>query len=417
MTKTFIECVNENVKSACEFLNLDEITTQTLLTPKREVTVNFNVRMDNGDMKRFTGFRIQHSTVTGYSKGGIRFHPGEDIDTVRSLASLMHWKVNLAGLPLSGAKGGVICDVKKLSKNELERVSRGYIRAIVDFIGPEQDVPAPDVYSNSQVMSWMLDEYEIITRKSMPGVITGKPIILGGSQGRGNATSLGGMYALREAAKERGMRLEDATVSIQGFGNAGANAAKLVYDMFNCKIIATSDSKGAVVSIHGHYINPYELEEHKKKTGSVIGFEHTVTLTRPDELLELDVDILIPSALENVITKENADTVTAKMIVELANGPVTPEADKILYENGIHVIPDFLANAGGVIVSHFENVQNRYCHYWSEEEVYKLLNERIINMYKNVLEISKKHKINMRQAAFIIAVSRVVEGMRLRGTI
>jgi len=414
---TFIESVMENLDEAAEFLKLSDSVKAAIKMPVRELTVIIPVRMDDGSIKRFTGFRVQHNNALGYTKGGIRFHPDETIDTVRSLASLMTWKAALAELPLGGAKGGIIVDTKKLSVGEIERLSRGYIRAIVDIIGPEVDVPAPDVYTTPQIMVWMMDEYETIIRASRPGVITGKPIILGGSKGRANATAMGGMYALREAAKELCIDLSSSTVSIQGFGNAGANAAKLVYDMFNCKIIATSDSKGAVVSIRGHYINPYKLEEYKKKTGSVIGFEHTVTLARPDELLELDVDILIPSALENVITKENADTVTAKIIVELANGPVTPEADKILYENGIHVIPDFLANAGGVIVSHFENVQNRYCHYWSEEEVYKLLDERITNMYKNVLEISKKHKINMRQAAFIIAVSRVVEGMRLRGTI
>lgn len=414
---SFIESTNEYIKNACEFLNLDEITTQTLLTPDREVTVHFNVRMDDGKMKRFTGFRVLHSTATGPGKGGIRFHPQEDINTVRSLASLMHWKVNLAKLPLSGAKGGVICDVKKTSKVELERITRGYIRAIADVIGERKDIPAPDVYTDSQIMSFALDEYETIVRHSEPGVITGKPLVLGGSKGRGNATAMGGMYALREAAKDLCMRLEGATVAIQGFGNAGANAAKLVSDMFNCNIIAASDSKGVIVSIRGSNIDPYKLEEYKKKTGSVIGFEHTVTLKRPEELLELYVDILIPSALENVITKENAGKVSAKIIVELANGPVTPEADKILYANGVHVIPDFLANSGGVIVSHLESVQNRYLHYWSEEEVYKLLDERITQMYHDVVKISKKEKINMRQAAFIIAVSRVVEAMKLRGAI
>lgn len=414
---SFIESTNEYIKNACEFLNLDEITTQTLLTPEREITVHFNVRMDDGKMKRFTGFRVLHSTATGPGKGGIRFHPQEDINTVRALASLMHWKVNLAELPLSGAKGGVICDVKKTSKGELERITRGYIRAIADVIGERKDIPAPDVYTDSQIMSFALDEYETIVRHSEPGVITGKPLVLGGSKGRGNATAMGGMYTLREVAKELNMELDQATVAIQGFGNAGTNAAKLIVDMFGCYIVAVSDSKGAIVSIRGSNIDPYKLEEHKKKTGSVIGFENTVTLTRPEELLELYVDILIPSALENVITKENAGKVSAKIIVELANGPVTPEADKILYKNGVHVIPDFLANSGGVIVSQLESVQNRQTWYWSEEEVYKLLDERITQMYYDVLKISKKEKINMRQAAFLIAVSRVLEAMKLRGAI
>lgn len=414
---SFIEAVMQNLDEAAEFLSLNDSDKAAIKMPVKELQVTIPVKMDDGSIKRFVGFRVQHSTALGYSKGGIRFHPDETIDTVRSLASLMTWKTSLAELPLGGAKGGIVCNPKELSIGELERLSRGYIRAVADVIGPEQDVPAPDVGTNPQIMSWLLDEYEMIKRRSVPGMITGKPIILGGSKGRGNATAMGGMFALREAAKELHIELDQASVAIQGFGNAGANAAKLVSDMFNCNIIAASDSKGAIVCMRGYIIDPYKLEEHKKKTGSVIGFEHTVTLKRPEELLELYVDILIPSALENVITKENAGKVSAKIIVELANGPVTPEADKILYANGVHVIPDFLANSGGVIISHIESVQNRQAWYWDESEVYNILDKKITKMYHDVYTISTEKKINMRKAAFVIAVSRVVEAMKLRGAI
>jgi len=412
---SFIEAVMQNLDEAAEFLSLNDSDKAAIKMPVKELQVTIPVRMDDGSIKRFVGFRVQHSTALGYSKGGIRFHPDETIDTVRSLASLMTWKTSLAGLPLGGAKGGVIVDVKTLSVGELERLSRGYIRSVADVIGPGQDVPAPDVYTTPQIMAWMMDEYEMIKRRSVPGVVTGKPIVLGGSQGRGAATAMGGIYALREAAKHFKINLEGATFAVQGFGNAGSHAAKLAHNMFGMLLIGASDSKGAIVSLRNHYIDPHELEFYKNKTGSVIGYPNTITLKEPEELLELYVDILIPSALENVITVDNAHSVRAKIIVELANGPTTPEADKILYKNGVHVIPDFLANSGGVIVSHFENVQNAYGHYWSAEEVDKLLDARITKMYADVVKISDDKKINMRLAAFTIAISRVLEAMKLRG--
>jgi len=411
---SFIEAVMQNLDEAAEFLNLSDSDKAAIKMPVKELQVTIPVKMDDGSIKRFTGFRVQHNTALGYSKGGIRFHPDETIDTVRSLASLMTWKTSLAGLPLGGAKGGVVVDIKKLSVGELERLSRGYIRAVADVIGPGQDVPAPDVYTTPQIMSWMLDEYEMIKRRSVPGVVTGKPIVLGGSQGRGAATAMGGMYALREAAKHLNIELKGATVAIQGFGNAGSFAAKLVYDLFRSKIVAVSDSKGAVLNWDG--MNPYDIEKWKKETGSVIDCPGAITIPQGN-LFGLDVDILIPSALENVITVDNADMVYAKIVVELANGPTTPDADKILYKNGVHVIPDFLANAGGVIVSHFENVQNTYAHYWSAEEVDKLLDARITKMYADVVKISDDKKINMRLAAFTIAISRVLEAMKFRSLI
>jgi glutamate dehydrogenase (NAD(P)+) len=417
MVTTFIESVMQNLDEASNFLELDAQTKEAIKMPMREVTVTIPVRMDDGTIRRFVGHRILHNNALGYGKGGIRYHQDETIDTVRSLASLMCWKVSLAGLPLGGAKGGIVVDPKKLSVGELERLSRGYIRAIADLIGPEQDVPAPDVNSNPQIMSWMMDEYEVIKRKSYPGVITGKPIILGGSLGRDNATGMGGMYALREAAKELNIDLGKSTFAIQGFGNVGSHAAKLAYDMFGMKLIAVSDITGGIVSLSGHYINPYKLEEYKNQTGSFGEFPNTFNFINPEELLELSCDVLIPAALENVITSDNAKDIKAKIILELANGPTTPEADEILYENDIHVIPDFLANSGGVIVSHLENVQNRMAHYWSEAEVYKFLDAKITDMYHGVYNLHKEKGINMRKAAFSIAISRVVEAMKLRGMV
>jgi glutamate dehydrogenase (NAD(P)+) len=407
---SFIEAVMQNLDEAAEFLGLSDSDKAAIKMPVKELQVTIPVKMDDGSIKRFVGFRVQHSTALGYSKGGIRFHPDETIDTVRSLASLMTWKTSLAGLPLGGGKGGVIVDVKKLSLGELERLSRGYIRAVADVIGPGQDVPAPDVYTTPQIMAWMMDEYEMIKRKSIPGVVTGKPILLGGSQGRGAATAMGGMYALREAAKHLNIELRNATVAIQGYGNAGSFAAKLVYDIFHSKIVAISDSKGAIYNMYG--LNPYEVEKWKEKTGSVIDYPGSASVSH---ILTLDVDVLIPAALENVITIDNGESITAKIILELANGPTTPNADKILYKNDIHVIPDFLANAGGVIVSHFENVQNTYGHYWSAEEVDKLLDARITQMYTDVVKISEDKKIDMRKAAFTIAIERVLIAMKLRG--
>lgn len=414
---SFLESVNKNIESACEFLHLNDATTQTLLTPKQELTVHFNVKMDDGKMKRFTGFRIQHSSATGPGKGGIRYHPAETIDTVRSLASMMHWKVNLAGLPLSGAKGGIVCDVKNLSKSELEGVTRAYTRAIADVIGDHKDIPAPDVYTDGQIMSWILDEFETIVRHSEPGVITGKPLVLGGSKGRGDATAMGGIFALREASKVLNINLDKTTFAVQGFGNAGQNFAILAQDMMNMHLIGVSDSKGAIVALRDTIIDAHLLDAWKAKTGSVVGFKNTVTLSRPEELLEISVGVLVPSALENVITIDNAEKVNARIIVELANGPTTTSADEILYNKGIHIIPDFLANSGGVTVSHLESVQNRQSWYWSESDIYKILDQKITEMYQNTYKISIEEKINMRKAAFILSVSRVCEALKLRGEI
>ncbi|MDF0590097.1 Glu/Leu/Phe/Val family dehydrogenase [Candidatus Methanocrinis natronophilus] len=406
----------EQLDDCAKILNLNEDVREMLKSPMRELHVSIPVRMDDGRTKVFKGFRVQYNDAKGPTKGGIRFHPEETIDTVRALAAWMTWKCSLMDLPLGGGKGGVICNPKELSENELERLSRGYIDMIWQFMGPNKDVPAPDVYTTPQVMAWMMDEYSKITGSNEFGCITGKPICVGGSCGRDDATARGGMFTIREAAKELGIDLSKATVAIQGYGNAGSNAAILCRDLFGSKVVAISDSQGGIYNKDGLDI---ELAcSVKKDTCTVVNFPKDETQKISNqELLELDVDILISAALENVITKENAPYIKAKIIAELANGPTTPEADEILFEKGVHIIPDFLCNAGGVTVSYFEMVQNidRYC--WDVEEVRKRLDERMTRAYHSVLETSRAYNINMRQAAYVVAVNRVVEAMKIRGWI
>jgi len=409
------EVVQKQLDRCAKILNLDPEVTAILKTPMRELHVSFPVRMDDGSVKVFQGFRVQYNDARGITKGGIRFHPDETIDTVRALAAWMTWKCALLDLPLGGAKGGIVCNPKEMSAGELERVSRAYVRAVFQFIGPERDVPAPDVYTNPQIMAWMMDEYSAIAGKPQFGVITGKPVSIGGSQGRGDATARGGMYTIREAANSIGIDLSKATVAVQGYGNAGYHAARLCSELFGAKIVALCDSKGAVCCKVGEVgIDPQVAYECKVETTSVCnlpGMEHI----SDEELLELDVDILIPAALENVITDKNAPNIKAKIIAELANGPTTPEADDILYNSGVHVIPDFLCNAGGVTVSYFEMVQNLYMYSWDEAEVRERLDKKMTAAYHSVLNTSREYKINMRQAAYVRAVERVVEAMKLRG--
>ena len=399
-------------------LGLDEAARELLRQPMREYHFLIPVQMDDGSYKVFKGYRIQHNDARGPAKGGIRFHPDETIDTVRALASWMTWKTALLDLPLGGGKGGVICNPKELSKLELERLSRAYIRAIYQFVGPERDVPAPDVYTTPQIMAWMMDEYSAIAGKTQFGVITGKPLALGGSPGRGDATARGGMITIREAANAFGIDLSKATVAIQGYGNAGYHAARLCKELFGSKIIAVCDSKGGVCCKcdDDSGIDPSTAYEYKNTTSSVCNLPGMLQISG-DELLELDVDILIPAAVENCITDKNAGKIKAKIVAELSNGPTTPEADDILYKNGVHIIPDFLCNAGGVTVSYFEMVQNFYMHTWTEEEVREKLDNKMTAAYHSVLETSKEYKINMRQAAYVRAVERVVEAMKLRGWI
>ena len=383
-----------------------------LKTPMRELHVSLPVRMDDGSIKVFQGFRVQYNDARGPAKGGIRFHPDETIDTVRALASWMTWKCALLDLPLGGGKGGIICNPKEMSPGELERLSRAYMRAVFQFVGPEKDVPAPDVYTTPQIMAWMMDEYSVISGKPQFGVITGKPLSIGGSPGRGDATARGGMFTIREAAKSLGIDLSKAKVAVQGYGNAGYHAARLCSELFGSSIVAVCDSKGGVCCTTG--VDTAAAYTCKNQTGSVCNLPGMETISN-EELLELDVDILIPAAIENIISDKNAGKIKAKIVAELANGPTTPEADDILYKNGVHVIPDFLCNAGGVTVSYFEMVQNFYMYTWEETEVYERLDKKMTAAYHSVLNTSQEYKINMRQAAYVRAVERVVEAMRLRG--
>ena len=409
------EFVQKQLDRCAEILDLDPEVTAILKTPMRELHVALPVRMDDGSVKLFQGFRVQYNDAKGITKGGIRFHPDETIDTVRALAAWMTWKCALLDLPLGGAKGGIICNPREMSAGELERLSRAYVRNVFQLIGPEKDVPAPDVYTTPEIMAWMMDEYSAIVGRPQFGVITGKPVPIGGSQGRGDATARGGMYTIREAARALGMDLSQATVAVQGFGNAGYHAARLCSELFGARIIAVCDSKGGVCCKVGEAgIDPEKAFTCKARTASVCNLPDVEHISA-EELMELDVDILIPAALENVITEENAPNIKARIIAELANGPTTPEADDILYNRGVHVIPDFLCNAGGVTVSYFEMVQNFYMYSWEEAKVHKLLDKKMTAAYHSVLNTSREYKINMRQAAYVRAVARVVEAMKLRG--
>jgi len=402
------------VDQCAEIMGLDDSVRLLLRIPVREIRVHMPVRMDDGYVKVFEGFRVQYNDARGPTKGGIRFHPEETIDTVRALAAWMTWKCALVDIPLGGGKGGVVCDTKQMSDGELERLSRAYIEAIWQFIGPEQDIPAPDVYTSPKVMAWMMDEYSRIAGRTQFGVVTGKPICIGGSPGREDATARGGMFVVREAARELGLDLSKATVAIQGYGNAGYFAAKLMVEMFGSKVVAVSDTKGGACNMDG--LDPEIVAIHKGDTTTVAGCAGSEEISS-DDIMTSDVDILIPAALENVITTENAGKVKARIIAELANGPTTPEADEILYNNGVHVLPDFLCNAGGVTVSYFEMVQNMSLSCWEEKEVYEKLDRVMTRAYAAVLDTSKKYTINMRKAAYIVAIERVLEAMRWRGWI
>ena len=396
---------------AAEKLNLDPQIHAFLREPMRELWVSIPVKMDNGSTKIFKGFRVQYNDARGPTKGGIRFHPEETIDTIRALAAWMTWKCAVVDIPYGGAKGGVICNTKEMSQREIERLSRGYIDQICNFIGPEKDIPAPDVYTNPQIMAWMMDEYSKIKGYNVPGVITGKPISLGGSLGRGDATAMGVVYTIREARKIMGINLNDAAVVIQGYGNAGFNLGRLLTDE-GCRVIAVSDSKGGILNKDG--LDCEAVKEHKDETGSVIGFLQSKQITN-EECLSTECDFLIPAALENQITGRNANNINAKVVAEAANGPVTPEADAILSNKGIFQIPDFLCNAGGVTVSYFEWVQNNYGYYWTEKEVYEKLDKKMTKAFYDVYEMAEKEGVDNRTAAYMVAVNRVAEAVKLRG--
>jgi glutamate dehydrogenase (NAD(P)+) len=393
-------------------LQLDPDMHAFLRQPMREFHFTIPVKMNDGRTQIFQGFRVQYNDARGPAKGGIRFHPNETIDTVRALSAWMTWKTAVSDIPLGGGKGGVICEPREMDRDELERLSRGYMRNIARYVGLTKDSPAPDVHTNPQIMAWMLDEYEMLTGHREPGVITGKPLPLGGSAGRGPATAMGGMFTIREAAKLKGMSLEGATCVIQGYGNVGGYAHQLAHDLFGMKVVAVSDEFGGIYNAQG--LNPDEVNNHLRQAGKVMGCPGADTLTNA-ELLELDVDILIPAAIENQLTSQNANNIKAKVVAELANGPTTPEADRILNDKGVYIIPDFLCNAGGVIVSYFEMVQNAYQFYWTEEMVNERLDHKITTAFQAVHEMSLAKNVDPRVSAYLVAVNRVAEAVRLRG--
>lgn len=402
--------VLELLQIAGEKLKLDEGIHEMLKRPMRTLIVNIPVVMDDGSMRIFTGYRVQYNDALGPTKGGIRYHPELTLDEVTALSAWMTLKTAVVGLPLGGSKGGIRCNPKEMSPGELERLTRGYTRALAKFIGPYSDVPAPDVYTDAQTMAWIMDEYSQMVGCNTFGVVTGKPVCIGGSLGRNEATSRGVMYTIIEAAKHLDIELKGATVAVQGFGNVGYHAARLLHEL-GCKIIAISDSKGGICNSNG--LDPAKVSEYKNKKGSVIGYGNCKNLTN-EELLKLECDILVPAAMENQITNTNANNINAKIVAEGANGPTTPQADEILFRNGIFVIPDILANSGGVIVSYFEQVQNQMNYYWSEEEVRSKLQNTIVNAFNEVLAVAKEHKTNMRIAAYMNALKRVADAMLVR---
>lgn len=402
----------QQLDTAAEKLGLEPAIHELLRWPMKEIKVTLPVKMDDGSSRIFHGYRVQYNRALGPAKGGLRWHPDETIDTVRALAAWMTWKTSVVDLPLGGGKGGITCNPKELSDTEKERLARAYIRAIAEHLGVARDVPAPDVYTTPQIMSWMMDEYETILGEHHPGVITGKPLLIGGSPGRIDATSRGGVYVAREAARKLNIDLNDKTMVVQGFGNAGQNAALLGQEILGLKLIAASDSKGGVYNEKG--IDPEALVKYKQQTGTLQGFPVTDTISN-EELLQLETTVLFPSALEQVITEQNADNIKCKILCELANGPTTPEADDILHQNNVFILPDFLANAGGVTVSYFEQVQNTYNFYWELDEIYNRLDLKMTHAFEKVYTMSRQESVNMRQAAYLVAVAKVAEACRLRG--
>lgn len=396
---------------AADLLKMDPDIYQMLKEPKRVVTVAVPVRMDSGEIITYVGYRIQHNDARGPYKGGIRYHPEVSLDEVKALAFWMTWKCGVVDIPFGGAKGGVVCNPKEMSRGEKERLTRRYTSMIAPIIGPYIDIPAPDVYTDAQTMAWIMDTYSQLTGYRVPECVTGKPVTLGGSEGRTEATGLGVAICAREAAKTLGLNLKDVSVAIQGFGNVGSYVAFTLADM-GCKIVALSDSRGGIFSPKG--INPLAALRYKEKTGSVVGLAGCEEITN-EELLEIECDILVPAALENVITPVNASSIKARIISEGANGPTTPEADKILYDNKVFVVPDILANAGGVTVSYFEWVQNLNRDHWTSSEVKRKLEEKLTAAFKTVYETSVKHNIDMRGAALMVGVGRVAEAIKTLG--
>jgi glutamate dehydrogenase (NAD(P)+) len=401
----------QQFEEAAGKLNLSEDMREILRMPKRELTVNFPVRLDNGRIKTFTGYRVQHNVNRGPAKGGIRFSPEVTLDEVKALAMWMTWKCAVVGIPFGGAKGGVICDPKNMSPGELERLTRRYTTEISIVIGPHGDIPAPDVNTNAQVMAWIMDTYSMHEGFSIPAVVTGKPLSIGGSEGRNDATATGVLFVTRQAAKRVGMPLKGARVSIQGFGNAGAIAARLFHNE-GCKVVAVSDTRGGIYNEDG--LDPSVVLRHKQERGSVTDFPHAQKVSVSD-VLEVPCDILIPAATEGVITAKNADRISARIVSEAANGPTTPEADKILFNKSIIVVPDILANAGGVTVSYFEWVQDLQSFFWGVEEITQKLEVIMNRAFDAVAKKADQYSSDMRLAANMLAISRVAEATQIRG--
>jgi glutamate dehydrogenase (NAD(P)+) len=405
------QIATEQFDRAAARLELDEDLAQILRNPKRQLTVSVPIRMDNGKVKVFEGYRVQHNLARGPAKGGIRYHPNVTLDEVKALAMWMTWKCATVNIPYGGAKGGVICDPKSMSAGEKERLTRRYTSEILPIIGPDQDIPAPDVYTDAQTMAWIMDTYSSTLGYSCLGVVTGKPVELGGTKGRHEATGRGVMFTIEEAMRVLQQPLRNSTVAVQGFGNVGCIAAQMLFDK-GARIIAVTDSTGGVVRRDG--INPYDLEKYKLSTRSVAGMPNTSPLSN-SEILELPCDILVPAALENQITAANAARVQARIVAEGANGPTTPAADRILFERDILLIPDVLCNAGGVTVSYFEWVQDLQGFFWDEEQVNLQLERLIKRAFQEVNDTAKRERVDRRTAAYMLAIKRVAEATRVRG--
>jgi glutamate dehydrogenase (NAD(P)+) len=396
---------------AAEYLKLDQSLRQILRTPKRVLEVSVPTKLDNGQVKVFTGYRVQHNIARGPAKGGIRYHPSVTLDEVKALAAWMTWKTATVNIPFGGGKGGVVCDPKRMTKSELERMTRRYASEILPIIGPEQDIPAPDVYTDSQTMSWIMDTYSMTKGYSSLGVVTGKPLSIGGSEGRGEATARGCLVAVEEACRVKKINLRGASVSIQGFGNAGSGAARLFAGK-KARVVAISDSRGGVFNSRG--IDPLKAMRYKERAGTVVGMPGTSRISN-DDLLTIKCDILIPAALENAITLNNADQIKARIVAEAANGPTTPHADEVLARKGTFIVPDILANAGGVTVSYFEWVQDLQSFFWSESEVNAKLEAVMRRAFSEVHETARKNRTHMRTGAYILAVGRVADATLVRG--
>jgi len=409
--KSAYEIAVEQFDNAIEYLDIKQGIVDMLRLPKRQLIVNFPVKMDDDSVKMFTGYRVHHSTARGPTKGGIRYHPDVTLDEVKALAMWMTWKCAVVGIPYGGAKGGVICNPKEMTLRELENLTRRYATEISVLMSPGGDIPAPDVNTNAQIMAWMMDTYSMHKGYTVPAVVTGKPIQVGGSLGRNEATGRGVMFTTREALKHQGIPIEGATVAVQGYGNVGSIGAYLLQDK-GCKIIAASDSRGGIYNPKG--FDARDVKRFKSETGTVVGYPGADVITN-EELLELECDVLVPSALEKVITDENADRIKAKIIAEGANGPTTPEADRVFAEKGIFVIPDVLANAGGVTVSYFEWVQGLQFFFWSEHDINVKLRDIMIKAFGDVLAISEEKNVDMRIAAYLLAIDRVAEAVMIRG--